>query len=568
LNLFFHSFYYAFAWAVDHFFYEGLAVFLMHSSAGISAILASCVAAFLVAVVTLFMKVSVFFDRDHLRSFSVDLLWEAALLLFYLAIVLLPSSVIPRRPALKIYAVFWALFHTLTLVAVALTLFDVDAGFCLYAFPTWTVGALLRAVITYVVVVRDSQYWLGLSEDSPDFAPVASFWSGVFSLLPWLLPCLSCGRSRRRPSKTRRQSSSLARSIQEGGREDDLLSEEDDDEDDEAERRRLLPQEEITLEEEVGPLHQIVARYSPGVPIIPMGALEFGKVVPFGKTETTLLYEGTLAKKPVLIKARYYQELTPLYIAHFLDSVAQLAPLRHPNILQVKGVCIAPPALCLISEIGKTTVYDLLTSDDGLTDLTWGQKLRLMADMASGVTFLHAQDPPVFHSRLCTRTFYVNEDLRVKIGNLELCRSHPLLSLHKGDLPDDSVWVAPEVSTGGIVTEKADCFTLALIFWEIVTGTSPFEPAAAPTAGTPATTTHPGATGRSQLADLMSQQDYRPPIPHSTPSNLVDLLHDMWAGRPAERPSLAEVTRRLEAMIEVATRDTPQGSRKKTITSV
>jgi len=100
-------------------------------------------------------------------------------------------------------------------------------------------------------------------------------------------------------------------------------------------------------------------------------------------------------------------------------------------------------------------------------------------------------------------------------------------------------WIAPEVHFGGVISERADCFSLALICWELVSGAAPFEPAKG----------EPG-TEKDRLKKLVTTEDFRPPIPASVPASFAELLSEMWAAHPEARPHMSQVVQRMEGIFD------------------
>ncbi|KIY94782.1 Stress-activated protein kinase alpha [Monoraphidium neglectum] len=100
--------------------------------------------------------------------------------------------------------------------------------------------------------------------------------------------------------------------------------------------------------------------------------------------------------------------------------------------------------------------------------------------------------------------------------------------------------LAPECFTaGGVaghkVSEKSDVYSLAVIMWEMLTGMRPW------------------AEYSHQMAIIYQvvQCDRRPPWPKycPAPEAVRKLVTACWRRNPRERPSAADVLKRLEAML-------------------
>jgi serine/threonine protein kinase len=93
-------------------------------------------------------------------------------------------------------------------------------------------------------------------------------------------------------------------------------------------------------------------------------------------------------------------------------------------------------------------------------------------------------------------------------------------------------WRAPEVLKAlkdGVtpkLTEKADVYSFAMVFYEVVTGLTPFAD-------------HPLSDYDHVLAGN------RPMLPHDLPKGVTTLLHKCWDMDPRQRPRFTQIVRTL-----------------------
>ena len=99
----------------------------------------------------------------------------------------------------------------------------------------------------------------------------------------------------------------------------------------------------------------------------------------------------------------------------------RLPQMRHPNVLRFVGVCCEPPNLCIVAEfLPGGSVYDLLHTNKRLpAGHTAGQlrlsaplALRLAADVAAGMAYLHSQG--IIHRDLKSANLLLDAEDRVK----------------------------------------------------------------------------------------------------------------------------------------------------------
>jgi len=93
-------------------------------------------------------------------------------------------------------------------------------------------------------------------------------------------------------------------------------------------------------------------------------------------------------------------------IAH---EVALLAQLRHPNIVHVYAFVREPSMLLMELATGGTLSALLLLSD--MSTLPWPKRTEILRGIASGVEYLHKQQPPVIHLDLKPANVLMSEAL-------------------------------------------------------------------------------------------------------------------------------------------------------------
>lgn len=71
---------------------------------------------------------------------------------------------------------------------------------------------------------------------------------------------------------------------------------------------------------------------------------------------------------------------------------------RHPNIVAMLGVCVAP--LCIAMELMNAGSLDKYLRSPATGKLSWSVRLQLAMDIAHGMNFLHHSTPPIIHRDL------------------------------------------------------------------------------------------------------------------------------------------------------------------------
>jgi serine/threonine protein kinase len=93
-------------------------------------------------------------------------------------------------------------------------------------------------------------------------------------------------------------------------------------------------------------------------------------------------------------------------------------------------------------------------------------------------------------------------------------------------------WMSPEMLSGEPYTEATDVYSLAIVLWEILTGSTPFPQAS-----------------RSDLKRLIVECGERPTIPTNVPAVFKQVLESGWQTDARRRPTAQHIVNSLEAFV-------------------
>ena len=263
-----------------------------------------------------------------------------------------------------------------------------------------------------------------------------------------------------------------------------------------------------------------------------------------GSGGSSRVYKGTYMGQEVAVKILFCIDLTRNVIRRFFREIQIHAELRHSSVVKLKGVCIVPPAICLVMECMNCSLYDFLHSREMSKKLEWRHRIRVAIGCAQAITFLHMCEPPVLHGDVKSMNFLVSFDehdedkidlLKVKISDLGCSRRVPngVYTDGAGSMSGFTViWSAPEVFEKGPVSVATDVYALGIVLYEVFTGKVPFHDYVYLT--------------NDELATEITK-GLRPTIPDKFPARLYQTLQHMWSS-PAKRPSAQEV---LEELVKV-----------------
>ncbi|KAL9189672.1 hypothetical protein ACHAXT_009347 [Thalassiosira profunda] len=114
--------------------------------------------------------------------------------------------------------------------------------------------------------------------------------------------------------------------------------------------------------------------------------------------------EFVFAQAAVAGKSRQQQAI----VEEIIGEAGMMAILRHPNVLQLFGCSLTAQAIWIVSELCSLgSLRQLL--DDRERPLSLESRLNLALQVAEGMAYLHAQDPPIIHRDLKSHNIFVHE---------------------------------------------------------------------------------------------------------------------------------------------------------------
>lgn len=222
------------------------------------------------------------------------------------------------------------------------------------------------------------------------------------------------------------------------------------------------------------------------------------------------VYSGRYRGEAVAVKMLFTQDLNPDVIRRCTMEARILSEVAHPNVVQLYGVTVLPPCVCLVLEVcAYGSLSDVLrgpisplpgTKPRPPLLLSYADRMFLALGCAMGVQALHSHSPDLCHRDIKSFNFLIDSQLNAKIADLDLGRWQPqerrltnagqkrTFFPFRGSRrpPSDEQqqpfggsdmnvsWQAPEVVLKKEYTQSSDIYSLALVLWEIIsTGPPP-----------------------------------------------------------------------------------------------
>lgn len=213
-----------------------------------------------------------------------------------------------------------------------------------------------------------------------------------------------------------------------------------------------------------------------------------------------------------------------------LREVSIMQNMRHPNCVALLGYAwTETEEVKLVMEYLAGGSLDKVLHNPAFK-LTWGQARRMALDVAKGMAFLHAHNPPVIHRDLKSLNLLVDDHGNVKVCDFGLGRVVGQTATQTNRV-GTFLWQAPELMNEEPYGLPVDVYAFGIVMSEICARHFPYE-----------------GMGDAKIVMGVSSGKLRPTVPDQLPPAWTSLMKRCWAGTPSDRPPFSDIVQELKDM--------------------
>ncbi|KAA8517250.1 hypothetical protein F0562_017498 [Nyssa sinensis] len=201
-----------------------------------------------------------------------------------------------------------------------------------------------------------------------------------------------------------------------------------------------------------------------------------------GKGGFGRVYRGMLPTFNTQIAVKRVAHDSRQGMREFVAEIATIGRLRHPNLVRLLGYCRHKHELLLVYDYMPNGSLDKYLYGQPRETLNWGQRLKIIKDVAMGLFYLHQQWlQVVIHRDIKASNVLIDSEMNGRLGDFGLAK----LCDHGTDPQTTHVagtlgYIAPELARTGKANTRTDLFAFGAFMLEVVCGRRPVEPRASP----------------------------------------------------------------------------------------
>ncbi|KAM4017136.1 receptor-interacting serine/threonine-protein kinase 2-like [Anomaloglossus baeobatrachus] len=279
------------------------------------------------------------------------------------------------------------------------------------------------------------------------------------------------------------------------------------------------------------------------LPVISQRDLKTYQIV---KTSTEYVYKSTYPPtgSSVFIKLLAVNERNDRHHQEILSDVEYVSRRRSRLLLDIAGIFRTPSTFGIVTEwMPNGSLHSLLYQRDLYPTLPLSTILRILTDVAAGMTLLHGQQPPILLQRLKPSNILLDAQYRAKLTDFWQSDLQKV-SFSKDQQDETSVeYLSPRRLQKYDPTTADDVYSFGIISHEALCRKRPFHQRNPLKLVTEITR---GIRPQPNIEDVLTETS----LHHSQHGNLNQLMHLCWHQNPMMRPPADVCLSRLNNVLQ------------------